>query len=75
MSATDKELGELHALLAKLLREQLQSEPDNVQLMNAARQFLKDNNIQPSRDNEEMFSLGELVDNYEADPDGPLYDA
>lgn len=45
MSASNKELGNLHALLATTLATQIAIDPSNSSLMNVARQFLKDNNI------------------------------
>lgn len=54
MAATNKELGDLHGHLAKILKEEIQKENldrdgnkvRNAAILNVARQFLKDNGIE-----------------------------
>lgn len=45
MSASNKELGDLHSLLALTLAAQMKADPSNSSMLNCVRQFLKDNNI------------------------------
>lgn len=54
MSASENELGSLHALVAKLLAEKLSGDSASASDFSNAIKFLKDNNItsQPSDDNE-----------------------
>jgi len=50
MSATRKELGELHALLAKTLADEIKQGEPMPALLNVARAFLKDSGIEVSSD-------------------------
>ena len=45
MAATRKELSDLHAALADVLKEQMQSSDVSPAMLNVARQFLKDCHI------------------------------
>lgn len=66
MAATNKELGDLHGHLAKILTEEIQKENldkdgnkvRNAAILNVARQFLKDNGIESvGRENENIKEL------------------
>ncbi len=66
MAATNKELGDLHGHLAKILTEEIQKENldkdgnkvRNAAILNVARQFLKDNGIESlGRENENVKEL------------------
>ena len=66
MAASNKELGELHGHLAKILKEEIQKENldkdgnkvRNAAILNVARQFLKDNGIESvGRENENIKEL------------------
>lgn len=57
--AKEEALGELHATLAKVMKDRLNSEDVSASDLSVIRQFLKDNGIQaiPTKDN----PLGELI--------------
>lgn len=66
MAATNKELGDLHGQLAKILTEEIRKENldkdgnkvRNAAILNVARQFLKDNGIESlGRENENVKEL------------------
>lgn len=66
MAANNKELGDLHGKLAKILAEEIQKENidsngnkvRNASVLNVARQFLKDNGIESlGRENENIKEL------------------
>ena len=66
MAASNKELGDLHGHLAKILAEEIQKENldkegnkvRNAAILNVARQFLKDNGIESlGRENENIKEL------------------
>lgn len=66
MAASNKELGDLHGTLAKILAEEIQKENldkdgnkvRNASVLNVARQFLKDNGIESlGRENENVKEL------------------
>ena len=66
MAASNKELGDLHGHLAKILAEEIQKENldkegnkvRNAAILNVARQFLKDNGIESlGRENEDIKEL------------------
>ena len=66
MAATNKELGDLHGHLAKILKEEILKEHldkdgnkvRNASVLNVARQFLKDNGIESlGRENENIKEL------------------
>ena len=66
MAATNKELGDLHGSLAKILVEEIQKENldkdgnkvRSAAILNVARQFLKDNGIESlGRENENIKEL------------------
>ena len=66
MAASDKELGDLHGHLAKILKEEIQKENldkdgnkvRSAAILNVARQFLKDNGIESvGRENENIKEL------------------
>ena len=66
MAASNKELGDLHGHLAKILSEEIQKENldkdgnrvRNAAILNVARQFLKDNGIESlGRENENIKEL------------------
>ena len=63
-SAKENELGELHGVLAKILKEQVSLKDENgkanAAILNVARQFLKDNGIDASPEhNQELKELSE----------------
>lgn len=63
--AKEDQLGELHQELARVLKEEIHKEyldkngvpMRSAAMLNVARQFLKDNNIQADEDNPAMQSL------------------
>lgn len=66
MAASDKELGDLHGVLAQILAQEIQKENidkdgnkvRSAAILNVARQFLKDNGIESvGRENENIKEL------------------
>ena len=55
--ATESALGDLHGLLAQVLAEKLESGEATAADLAQARQFLKDNNIEASKENPAMDRL------------------
>jgi hypothetical protein len=55
--ATENQLGDLHAEVAKQLKELLQNEPGNLAAINASLKFLKDNRIEAEPDNVSVHNL------------------
>lgn len=76
--AGEKELGELHTMLAQVLKEEINKEYEgkdgqmlrNAAMLNVARQFLKDNGIQATAENSSMAAL--IVDLPSFDDAHPL---
>lgn len=62
MAASDKELGDLHKKVAKVLTDALESDELSVAAVNAAIAFLKNNNITASpTDNAELAELNKQL--------------
>lgn len=57
MAASEEQLSELHAALARALAAALRSEEPNAALLNVARQFLRDNGIESDRGNPDSPTL------------------
>lgn len=78
--ASEKELSSLHAELASILKESIQPEPIlngegevvgkkyNAAALNAARQFLKDNNITSTLDSKPVADLVDSLPSFEGEP-------
>jgi hypothetical protein len=55
-AASDKDLGTLHSVVARVLKDQLEGEP-TAAVLGAAITFLKNNNITATSENEELSAL------------------
>lgn len=82
--ATEKQLAELHAALATILKEAIQPEDVledgkvvgrrfNAAALNATRQFLKDNNITSTLDSKPMRDLVDDLPSFEGQPGSVVY--
>jgi hypothetical protein len=78
-SATEEQLSELHAELARQLKEAIQGEPVvvddvvvgkkyNAAALREARQFLTDNNITATLDSKPLKNLVDALPSFEDDP-------
>ena len=69
MSATRKEMSDLHAALAKVLAEEIQSIERSPAMLNVARQFLRDSGIDvdPDRKPAEITELEKAFDEHFVD--------
>ena len=77
--ATEQQLSELHAELAGIFKQAIQPEPIvvvgevvgqkyNAANLNAARQFLKDNNITSTLDSKPMADLVDSLPSFQDEP-------
>jgi hypothetical protein len=73
--ADDRELGSLHGVLARTLKESIEKgeqyinkdgelavKPASASLLSVARQFLKDNHIESTRGNKDMSALEQAME-------------
>lgn len=70
--ATENQLSELHGVLARVLKEQMELTDEdgrvNAAVLNQVRQFLKDNNITSTLDSKPMKDLVESLPSFEDEP-------
>ena len=71
MRAKESELSELHVMLAKILKEQIHLKDDqgkvNSAVLNVARQYLKDNGIEASKEAPHLKELAVSLPSFEGE--------
>jgi hypothetical protein len=72
MRAKEHELGELHVMLANILKEQINLKDENGRVnsatLNVARQFLKDSGIEASKEAPHLKELTLNLPSFEGEP-------
>lgn len=71
-AAPEEILGLLHAKLADVLTQRLKDKDVDSAIINAARQFLKDNGIEAGSDVSQFDTLNELVSGLEKDTESEV---